>query len=65
MQFWQRFAITVAAMLLTGFLAGLIWQRIFGIPLPSYLGGMIGGFTAVPVWEFLKRIKPKEYTGKP
>jgi hypothetical protein len=27
--------------------------------LPSYIGGVIGGLTALPVWEFLKRIGPK------
>jgi len=60
MQFWQRLSVTVVAMLLTSFLAGLIWQRMFGFSFPSYLGGIIGGLTALPVWEFLKRIKPKE-----
>jgi hypothetical protein len=28
--------------------------------IPSYLTGAIGGLTALPVWEFLKRIKPKK-----
>ncbi len=51
-------------MLLTSFLVGLLWQKIFDISLPSYLGGVIGGLTAVPVWEFLKRYKSKEYAGK-
>ncbi len=64
MVFWQRLLVTVVSMLVSSFLAGLIWQSAFGIDLPSYIGGIIGGLTAVPVWEFLKRIRPKEGPGK-
>jgi hypothetical protein len=28
--------------------------------MPGYLSGIIGGLAALPVWEFLKRIKPKD-----
>lgn len=59
MPFWQRLAITIAIMLGVSFLAGLLWERLFGFDLPSYGAGIIGGLTALPVWEFLKRIKPK------
>jgi glucose-6-phosphate-specific signal transduction histidine kinase len=59
MPFWQRLLITLVAMVAASFLAGLIWYWIFGIDLPSYLGGVIGGLTALPVWELLKRIQPK------
>jgi hypothetical protein len=60
MPFWQRFLITVIAMLAASFITGTIWQSVFNMGIPSYLAGIIGGLTALPAWEFLKRIKPKE-----
>jgi hypothetical protein len=60
MPFWQRLSITFLAMLAASFFLGTFWRSIFNIPLPSYLAGIVGGLTALPVWEFLKRIKPKE-----
>ena len=60
MPFWQRLVITIVVMLLVSFLAGLAWERLFGFGLPSYGAGIIGGLTALPLWEFLKRIKPKK-----
>ena len=60
MPFWQRLSITFVAMLAASFILGVFWRSIFNVPLPSYLAGVIGGLTALPVWEFLKRIKPKE-----
>ena len=56
--FWQRLLITLAVMLLTGYLAGLLWQMILGFNLPSYIAGAAGGLAALPVWDFLKRIRP-------
>ena len=47
MPFWQRLLITVIAMLTASFVAGLIWQGIFNIGLPSYAAGIIGGLTAL------------------
>jgi len=60
MPFWQRLVITVGAMLVASFLVGLIWRALFNMQMPAYLSGMIGGLTALPVWEFLKRVKLKE-----
>ena len=60
MPFWQRLAVTILAMLAASFILGVFWRSLFNIPLPSYLAGIIGGLTALPVWEFLKRIKPKD-----
>jgi uncharacterized YccA/Bax inhibitor family protein len=60
MVFWQRLLITVIVMLAAGFIAGFIWRSIFNLVMPSYLAGFIGGLTALPVWEFLKRVKPRE-----
>jgi hypothetical protein len=65
MPLWQRLLATLVAMILTSLIAGLIWEALFGFPLPSYLAGMIGGVTAVPVWEFLKRIGPRGGGGQP
>ena len=56
--FWQRLLITIVAMLAAGWLLGLLWQQVFSFPLPSYAGGLVGGLTALPVWDFLKRIRP-------
>jgi hypothetical protein len=33
---------------------------VFGFVLPAYVTGVIGGLTAVPLWDLLKRIKPKK-----
>ncbi len=63
MPFWQRFLITLLVMLAASLVVGLIWQRLFNMPIPSYLAGIIGGLTALPVWEFLKWIKSKEKSG--
>lgn len=56
MALWQRLLVTLVMMLLTSFLAGLLWGWLFGTDIPSYLSGVVGGVTAVPVWEFLKRV---------
>jgi hypothetical protein len=65
MPFWQRLVITVVAMIGASFIVGLIWSALLGFPIPSYLAGMIGGLTALPVWEFLRRIGPKQAAGSP
>ena len=59
MALWQRLLIVLAAIVAASIIAGLISQSLFSISLPSYAGGVIGGLTAVPVWEFLKRVGPK------
>lgn len=56
--FWQRLLATVIAMLLAGFLAGLLWEAVFSFPLPSFIAGAVGGLAALPVWDLLKRIRP-------
>ena len=59
MKWWQRLSLTVIVMLLASFVVGLVWQAMFNVSLPSYVGGAIGGLAAIPVWEFLKRVGPK------
>ena len=57
MPLWQKLLITLAVMLLTSFVAGLLWHWLFNTEIPSYLSGVVSGATAVPVWELLKRIE--------
>lgn len=59
MPLWQRLIVTLLAMVLASLVIGLIWEALFAFPLPSYVAGLVGGITAVPVWEFLKRVGPK------
>ena len=59
MPFWQRFLITLVAMVVVSFVVGYIWRSMFNFGLPDYVSGMVGGLTAVPLWEFLKRVQPK------
>ncbi len=59
MALWQRLLVTLGAIIAASIIAGLIWRSLFSANLPSYIGGVIGGLTAVPVWEFLKRVGPK------
>ena len=56
MRLWQRLLITLVTMLVTSLVAGLLWRWLFNADIPSYLSGVVGGATAVPLWELLKRI---------
>jgi hypothetical protein len=58
--FWQRLLLVILVMLLTSYLAGLAWQYVLGFPLPSYAAGAVGGLAAIPIWDFLKRIRPAQ-----
>lgn len=55
---WQRLLITVAVMLIASYIAGLVWSAALNVSFPSYLAGLVGGLAALPVWDFLKRIRP-------
>ncbi|MGH6900799.1 MAG: hypothetical protein ACREJ5_30305 [Geminicoccaceae bacterium] len=59
MPLWQRLLVTLVAMAAVSLIVGLVWRALFGFELPSYLAGVVGGLTAVPVWEFLKRVGPR------
>ena len=59
MPLWQRLLITLATMLLISFFAGLLWRGVFNADIPSYLSGVVGGVTAVLMWEFLRWVGPK------
>jgi hypothetical protein len=60
MPFWQRFLVLLVAMMIVSFIFGLIWQSVFSFDVPGYLSGVVGGLTAVPLWDLLKKIKPKQ-----
>jgi hypothetical protein len=60
MSFGKRSLITLLAMLAASYIAGLIWKNSFNSLMPSYLAGVIGGLTALPVWELLKRVDSKQ-----
>ena len=60
MSFWQRSLVTLLAMLVVSFVMGFVWRTMFGFGLPDYISGVIGGLTAIPLWEFMKRVKPKQ-----
>ncbi|MGB0084646.1 MAG: hypothetical protein WBP94_04640 [Rhodomicrobiaceae bacterium] len=57
MPLWQRLLITLATMLLSSLAAGLLWRWLFNTDITSYLSRVVGGVTAVPMWELLKRIE--------
>ena len=59
MSLGKRLLITLLAMLAASYIAGLFWKNTFNTFIPSYLAGVIGGLTALPVWELLKQVKPK------
>jgi hypothetical protein len=60
MSFWKRFLLLLVAVVVISLLINLLWNGIFNFGLPPYASGVIGGLTAVPVWDALKRIKPKQ-----
>ncbi len=60
MSLWQRLVVTLIAMFVASYLAGWIWQAVFNVTLPSYIGGVVGGLAAIPVWELLKRAGPRQ-----
>ena len=37
MPLWQRLGVTLATMLLTSFVAGVLWRQAFNVDMPSYL----------------------------
>jgi ABC-type iron transport system FetAB permease component len=65
MPLWQRLIVTLVAMVVASLVVGYVWWQIFDFELPSYLAGMVGGLTALPVWEFLKRIRRKTVGATP
>ncbi|MFO7542733.1 MAG: hypothetical protein R6W97_08000 [Thiobacillus sp.] len=61
MKLWHQLLIILVAMAAVSFMAGKLWFWMFGLAMPSYLAGVVGGFTALPVWELLRRINSRQY----
>lgn len=55
MNLWLRLFITALVMLAMSFAAGQLWRSALNFQMPSYLAGVIGGVSALPIWELLKR----------
>ena len=53
----KRLLITLAAMVIASFVVGLIWRGAFDARMPSYLSGLIGGLSALGMWELLRSKK--------
>jgi hypothetical protein len=58
--FWQRSLVTFVAMIIVSLVVGFVWRSLFDFGLPGYISGVVGGLTAVPLWEFLNQIRPKQ-----
>jgi uncharacterized membrane protein YeaQ/YmgE (transglycosylase-associated protein family) len=54
---WKRLILTIIGMVVASLLVGLLWRATFDARIPSYLSGLVGGFAALALWEFLR---PKE-----
>jgi hypothetical protein len=59
MTFWQRLLALLVAVVVISLVFNLLWHSLFNFALPAYVSGLVGGLTAVPVWDALKRIKPR------
>ena len=57
MPFWKRFLILLVAVMVVSFIVDLIWHALFDFYLPSYISGVVGGLSAVFIWDILKKIK--------
>ena len=59
MPFWQRSLILLVAVMAVSFIVGMVWHALFGFYLPGYVSGVVGGLSAVLIWDLLKKTKPK------
>jgi hypothetical protein len=64
MSIWIRILLTLAAVVLVGFFAGLLWEATLNRNMPDYIGGLLGGLAAVPVWELLERVSVAPRKGR-
>lgn len=61
MKLWQKLLLVLLVMLGASFLAGWLWRQAFDAALPSYLAGVVGGLSALPVWELLRWAERKRH----
>lgn len=59
MNLWHKIVITIVAMMIASFVGARLWLMAFDFVIPSYLAGMVGGLTAIPVWELMRRLSAK------
>ena len=59
MPLWQRIVVTLVAIVAASWGVAALVETLFGLAVPSYLSGVVGGLAALPVWEFLKRVGPR------
>jgi uncharacterized YccA/Bax inhibitor family protein len=59
MPLWQRIVVTLVAIVVVSWGVATLVQSLFGLAVPSYASGVVGGLAALPVWEFLKRVRPR------
>lgn len=59
MPLWQRIVVTLVAIVAVSWAVAALVQTLLGLALPSYVSGVVGGLAALPVWEFLKRVRPR------
>ena len=60
MPFWQRILILLVAVVGVSVIVSMIWHALFSFYLPSYVSGVIGGLSAVLIWDLLKKTKPQK-----
>ena len=60
MPFWQRALILLAAVVGVSIIVSTLWHALFSFYLPSYVSGVIGGLSAVVIWDILKKTKPQK-----
>lgn len=59
MPFWQRGLITLVAIIVVSWIIVTLLESMLGFRLPGYVAGVVGGLAGVPVWEFLRRVGPR------
>ena len=47
-------------MIIVSWLVGYFWNSMLGFRLPDYVSGVVGGLTAVPVWDVLRKYKTQK-----
>lgn len=58
MKLWHRLLVVLIVMLAVSYLVSQMWLALFDFAIPGYLAGVVGGFTALPVWELMRRKRP-------
>lgn len=59
MPLWQRIVVTLVAIFVASWGVATLVESLLGLAVPSYVSGVVGGLAALPVWEFLKRVRPR------